>query len=449
MKADVTILGGGPGGFAAALRAREHGFKTALLEREAVGGVCLHRGCIPTKSLITNAFKKELFPDMLLKKERIVSRLHQGALATLKKESVSLIQGEAKILKEHVVGVEGDTIDTKFILIATGSRPKEIPGVPFDGGKILSSDDLLEIKEIPQSLCIIGGGPTGCEFASLFSLLGSHVMLVEAASFLLPGHDEDISEALRKIFVRQGIELHLKEQVSSLELKNEEVVLTTSSGKKLATGKVLISIGRVPNSSHLGLEGLNISLTNGFISVDDGLRTAIPSIFAVGDVIGKWPLAHVAAHQGRVAVDNMAGKKRVAEKTAIPECVFTFPEIARVGLTEKEAEAKGSEIRIGRSSFFVSAKAQMLEEKEGFIKLVGEARTGKLLGAHLLGPQVTELLGELTLALRTGIAIPEIGETIHPHPTLSESVEEAARDFVQRGKSHDSDTFSNVASKTH
>ena len=458
MKVDVTILGGGPGGFAAALKAREYGFKALLIEKEAVGGVCLHRGCIPTKSLLADAFllrkekredKKNAFSEMLSKKEKVVSRIHQGALDTLKKEGVLLIQGEAKVVREHLVRVNDETIETKFILIATGSRPKEITGFPFDGERILSSDDLLKIKDIPQSLLIIGAGPTGCEFASLFHVLGTQVFLLEVAPSILPGQDEEISEALKKIFIKQGIEVHAGETVVSVQKRDEGVVVSTASGEKKSAEKILVSIGRSPNSQNLGLESLEFSLINGVIPVDACLRTVVPSIYAVGDVTGKWPLAHVASHQGRIAIENIAGKKRSAEEMAIPECVFTMPEIAKVGWTEKEAKGKGKEIRVGRSSFFVSAKAQILEEKEGFVKLVGEAQTGKLLGAHLLGPQVTELLGELTLALRMEISVSEIQETIHPHPTLSESVEEAARDFVQKGKQRDNHTFSGMASKAN
>lgn len=448
MKADVTIVGGGPGGFAAALRAREYGFKTVLIEKEDVGGVCLHRGCIPTKSLIAEAlFKKNSFSEMLLKKDKIVSRLHQGAVATLQKGSITLLRGEAEIIAECSVRVNTETVETKFIVVATGSRPKEIPGVAFDGKTILSSDDLLQIKEVPKSLLVVGAGPTGCEFSSLFYLLGSQVTLLEAAPFLLPGQDGEISETLKKIFVKQGMAVCVGEKVTSFHSQEKVVSVTTSSGKTITAEKALISIGRRPNSERLGLEGLKIPLRDGFIPVDGSMRTTIPSIFAVGDVTGQWALAHVASHQGRVAVDTMAGKKRSAEKAAVPECIFTVPEVARVGWTEKEAREKGNETLVGRSSFFVSAKAQMLDEKEGFVKLIGDARTGKLLGAHLLGPHVTELLGELTLALRMGIPIPEIEETIHPHPTLSESIFEAGHDFVQKWKGRGQNTFSNMASK--
>ena len=457
MKTDLAIVGGGPGGFAAALKAREYGFKTLLIEKEAVGGVCLHRGCIPTKSLLADAFllrketsqKKSAFSEMLSKKERIVSRIHQGVLTTLQKEGVMLVEGEAKVVREHLVRVNDETIETKFILIATGSRPQEIAGLPFDGERILSSDDLLRVKDIPKSLLIIGAGPTGCEFASLFRVLGSEVVLLEAVPSILPGQDKEISEALKKIFIKQGIGIHVGKTVLSVEKGDKEATVSTTSGEKKSAENILVSIGRSPNSQNLGLESLAISLRNGYIPVDACMRTVVPSIYAVGDVTGKWPLAHVASHQGRIAIENMAGKKRSAEEMAIPECVFTMPEIAKVGWTEKEAQEKGKGIRVGRSSFFVSAKAQILEEKEGFVKLVGEAHTGKLLGAHLLGPQVTELLGELTLALRMGISIPEIQETIHPHPTLSESVEEAARDFVQKGKQRDNHTLSGMASKAN
>lgn len=447
MKTDVTVLGGGPGGLAAALWARRYGFKTVLVEKESVGGVCLHRGCIPTKSLIADAAslseglsreeKERRFAQMLQKKDQIVTRLYQGALATLQKEGVHLLQGEGRIVHDHGVLVKGETIETEFILIATGSRPRALSGIPFDGEKILSSDDLLKLAKIPESLLIVGGGPTGCEFASLFHLLGSSVTLLEATPFLLPGYDEEISEALRNIFVRQGIAVQLNEKVISLRRDGHQVLMATVSGKTWVSERVLVSIGRLPNSRELGLETLNIPFENDFISVDRAMRTAVPSIFAVGDVTGKWALAHVASHQGRVAVGNMAGSGQTMEEVAIPECVFTIPEVAKVGWTEKMAREKGKIISIGRSPFIASAKAQILEQKEGFVKLVGERDSGKLLGAHLLGPHVTELLGELTLALRMGATVGEIRDTIHPHPTLSETIEEAAC------------AFSNVASKAH
>ncbi|MFH1857697.1 MAG: dihydrolipoyl dehydrogenase [Candidatus Omnitrophota bacterium] len=453
MKADVTILGGGPGGIAASLHASHNQFKTILVEKDAVGGVCLHRGCIPTKSLITDALaleeglsgkeKQAFLEAMLRRKESVVARLHQGALASLRDAGVLVVRGEARIISERCVRVNEENIDTRFILVATGSRPKTIQGFPFDGTEILSSDHLLQEKEAPGSLVIIGAGPSGCEFAGLFHRLGTRVILLEALPFLLPGFDEEISETLKKIFIRQGIGVHTGETVASFQRDDGGVLVAAASGAHYRAEKVLVSVGRTPNTQGLGLEELGVSMNQGFIAVDRQMRTSVPTVFAVGDATGKWPLAHAASHQGRVAVDAMAGKESAAEEFAVPECVFTVPEVAKVGWTEKTARGRGK-VSIGRAPFIRSAKAQILGQKEGFVKLVGESPGGKLVGAHLIGPHVTELIGELALACRVGISIRDIQEVPHPHPTLSESVEEAARDFVQRD-----DTFSGLASKTN
>ncbi len=439
-KADVTIVGGGPGGFAAALRARKHGFETFLVEKSALGGVCLNEGCIPTKSFIADALrlKKEIpaeeknlyFPEMIRKKDGLVLRLRRGAAATLKQHGVNVLEAEARVTGPGTVRAGYETIETRFILIATGSRPRPLEQVPFDEEQILSSDGLLGLKEVPGSLLVIGAGPTGCEFASLFHLLGCRVTLVEATPALLPGQDREISEFLKKEMLRQGISVHTGETVREMKRGKDSVEITLHSREVLRADKILVSIGRIPNSHHLGLENLGVLSPKGFVVVDDSMKSAVPSLFAVGDVVGGYPLAHVASHQGRIAVDRMAGIDRKVEREAIPECIFTFPEIGRVGKTEEEERSQQKKIRVGKSFFLASAKAHMLDEKEGFIKLIGEEKTGKLLGAHLIGPHVTELLGELTLALRKGISIPEIADTIHPHPTLSESVEEAARDFA-------------------
>ncbi|MBI4436980.1 MAG: dihydrolipoyl dehydrogenase [Candidatus Omnitrophica bacterium] len=426
MEADLTILGGGPAGFRAALRAREYGFKTFLIEKEEVGGVCLHRGCIPTKCLLTdvlflkkNSVGKErakVFQGMLRRKSEVVSRLHSGMESTLRKSGVAMVHGRGELLREHLLRVNGKEIKTRFILIATGSRPKELPGAPFDGKQILTSDDLLGLHEIPERLVIIGAGPTGCEFASLYHALGTHVTLLEATSQLLPASDETISEELKKIFVREGMEVKVGEKVTSLQKGTAE--------------KILVSIGRLPNSEALG-RNLGILLPDGSVEVDPFMRTAVSSIYAVGDVTGKSLLAHVASYQAEIAVDHMAGKTdKTMEGRAIPECVFTIPEVAQVGLTEKKAREKRKEVFVGRSSFLASAKAHILEEKLGFVKLVGDGETGEFLGAHLLGPQVTELIAELTLLLQTHGTLRQLAETIHPHPTVSETVREAALDFI-------------------
>ena len=338
VKADVTILGGGPGGIAASLRARQYGFKTILVEKDAVGGVCLHHGCIPTKSLITDVLslkedtseeeKKNFFGAMLRKKENVVSRIHQGVLSTLRKEGVLLMRGEGRITQEHRVRVNEEEITTKFILIATGSRPKSLPGLSFDGKRILSSDDLLRFEELPKSLLVIGAGATGCEFASLFHLLGTQVTLLEGTSFILPGHDEELSLALKKIFVRQGIDVKTGKKVSTIE-----------EGTQAA--KVLLSVGRTPNSP-FGLDALNLSLKNDYIPVDRHMRTSVPSVFAIGDVVGKWPLAHVASHQGRVAVDNIAGKtpwQKSARSRSV--CLQNRNSLRSVGQNAKPATKGG------------------------------------------------------------------------------------------------------------
>ncbi len=427
---DLAIIGAGWAGFNAMIRARERGLSVCLIDSGQLGGTCLNQGCIPTKALIQSAKVYSLtqkshvfgvqvqfpvvdFAKVQERKAAVVKQLQAGMRFVLK--DVELIKGRAEFVSPLELRVDGQALKARNILIAVGSAPAPLTGFPFDGKRILSSDDMLNLPAVPVSLLIIGGGVIGCEFASLYAALGCRVTIVEKMAQLLPGEDKDAARKLENTFTKKGITVLNNSDASTVNMQDFE--------------KVLVSVGRNPCTGGLNLESMGVQLDKGKITVDEYMRTRAPSIFAAGDCTGMIMLAHYAAHQGRVAADNVAIPAHpVKTQTAcVPNCIFTDPEIASVGLHEEKARAIGRDVAVHKFEFLASGMARILDETDGFIKIVAERSSGVVLGAVIIGPRATELIGILTLAVSASMTIQQLRNAIFAHPTLSESVGEAAR----------------------
>lgn len=431
MDYDLIVIGVGPAGICAALRARELGLKVALIEKSQIGGTCLNQGCIPTKTLIQSAKVYSLtkksshfgidittppqvnFLKIQERKDKIIQQLRSGMQSMLR--GIDFINAPAQILSNEEVKTDGKILRTRFILIATGAKPQELPGLRFEGKKVISSDEILDLKEVPASLLIIGGGVIGCEFASLFSALGTQVSLLEKMPQLLPGQDAEIAKKLEAIFKKKGIKVNTNTDAKDAQLENYDLVL--------------LCIGRISQTAELGLEKTGIKLEKGRILVDEYLKTDVPNIYAAGDCTAKIMLAHYASYQGRLAVENICHPSAVQKinDLNIPNCIFTDPEIASVGLTEEEAKNNKRDIKIHKLDFMGSGMARILDETEGFIKIISDQKTQEVLGASIIGGRSTELIGILTLAVSAHLNISQIQKTVLPHPTLSESITEALR----------------------
>jgi dihydrolipoamide dehydrogenase len=423
---DLAIIGAGWAGFNAALRARDLGLKVALIDKSDLGGTCLNKGCIPTKALIQSAKTLSLikkannfgvhpehiqikFSEVQARKNKLILQLRQGMNSLLK--GIDYFNSEAILLDKNTVDLKGDKVNSKYILIATGSRPYELPVLPFDAKIVISSDDILDIGEMPGSILIIGAGVIGCEFASLFSILGSKVKMIEKLPRILANEDLDVSKKAELIFKKKGIEINTNTDSENFNIRGFDLVL--------------VSVGRIPNTKSLGLANLGIMTEKEKIITDDYLKTNIPNIYAAGDCTGKIMLAHFASYQGKVAAENIFKDCSCkADNTVIPNCIFTEPEIASVGLSEEIAKAKGLDIKIDKFDFMASGMARILEESEGFIKVISDKSSEKIIGASIIGPRATELIALFTLAVSCGLKRKDIKDTVFAHPTLSESIGE-------------------------
>ncbi|MCD6574692.1 dihydrolipoyl dehydrogenase [Candidatus Aerophobetes bacterium] len=447
---DVTVIGGGPAGYVAAIRAAQLGGKVILVEKERLGGVCLNIGCIPTKTLarsceilsfIKNAreFGIEVetpninLPQLMTRKKRVVNRLVGGVDYLLKKNKIQWIKGEARFLNSSTIEVRGEKeerIKTRNTIIAAGSFPASLSINGIDEKAMLSSTQALEIENIPENFLIIGAGAIGVEFANIYNSLGSKVVLIEMLSHILPGEDEEISESLRKIMEKKGITIFTESTLISAKKEGEKYTgeIKTPQGKeKVLFDRVLVSIGRRPNSKELHLDKAGVRTDErGWIKVDSRMQTTSPGIYAAGDIIGGYLLAHVAYMEGEVAAENAMGEDSRINYRAIPRFICSTPEVAAVGLTEKKAKEEGHNIKIGRYPFSANGKAIIFGEREGLVKIVCDSDTEEILGMHILGPQATDLILEGTLAINQESTVREIIDTIHPHPTLSEAIREAA-----------------------
>jgi len=443
---DVVIIGGGPAGYVAAIHAAHLGAKVALVEKDRLGGTCLNRGCIPTKALVrtvevllearrANQFGIEIgnikanFPKIMACKSNIASQVVSGVQQLMKLNKISVYKGTAQIMSPHLVKVNDTPITTRKIIIATGSEPAPlpVPGAELPG--VLSSDDILELKELPESLVIIGGSCIGVEFAIIFNGLGTKVTIVEGRPLLLESIDEEISRRFAQILSRQGIEVKIGAVVKAIKREGAalKVVWDTPEGEQGVEGQmVLTASGRRPYSEGLGLSELGIKMDGRAIVVNERLETNINDIYAVGDVVGQRMLAHVASYEGEVAVENALGHPRQVDYKAVPSCVFTQPEVASVGITETEAKDSGIPYKVSIFPFSASGRAIAMGETRGMIKMICNADKGTILGVHIMGPHADDLIAEGALAVQLGATARDIAHTIHTHPTLSEAVREAA-----------------------
>ncbi|MCL6515791.1 dihydrolipoyl dehydrogenase [Alicyclobacillus sp.] len=459
---DLVVIGGGVGGYAAAIRAAQLGMKAAVVERDKLGGTCLHRGCIPSKALLRTAevlstareaaeYGVDTGPAALnleqamARKRRVVSQLHQGVEFLMKKHGVEVIPGVGRVMGPSIfspqagaVAVERDgdrmILTPRFLLIATGSRAKALPGLPFDGTRVISSDHALELSRLPASMLIVGAGAIGVEWASMMADFGVRVTLVEALAQVLPQEDEAVSRELARLLKKRGVRVMTRVRVltETADVTEEGVavdVVQEESGarERVAAEVVLVAVGREPVTDGLGLEATEVRVNRGAVVVDEHYRTAEPNIFAVGDVIGGLQLAHVAMHEGIHAVEVMAGRTpKPIDYTMMPRCTYSRPEVASVGLTEAEARSRGCEVVCGQFSFKANGKALVYGAPEGFVKVVADRDTDDVLGVHMIGPRVTDLIAEGALARVLNATPWEMAHTVHPHPTLAEALGEAA-----------------------
>lgn len=456
---DVAIIGGGPGGYVAAIRAAQLGLEVILIEKEHLGGVCLNWGCIPTKALLRNAEVIDLlgrgkefgfalagfqadYGAAVGRSRKVADRLVQGVTALMRNNGISVVEGVGHIVGRGALRValnngEQRELRAGAIIAATGARARTIPGIVADGERILTARHALAMRHLPTSAIIVGAGPIGMEFAHLWHTYGSKVTILEMLSHLLPLEDEDTSREMERVCKRRKIQFQTSTQVEGIELTADgvEVQVRTEEGtvEHLQAEKVLVAIGVQPNSEDLELEAAGVQTERGWIAVDDRMQTTAPGIWAIGDVTGKLPLAHVASAQGILAAEDIAGlQTRSLDYGAMPRCTYTQPQVASFGLTEAQALEQAHTIQVGRFPFRANGKALALGDHDGFAKLIVDDRSGWLLGAHLVGPEATELLPELVLA-RTAELLPEqLAGSVHAHPTLSEALMEAAHGVFGR-----------------
>lgn len=449
---DLIVIGSGPGGYVAAIRAAQLGLRTAVVEKDSqLGGTCLHRGCIPTKALLHTAatldeiksagkFGIEVpepsldLPRAHKYKNRVVGKNAKGIEYLFRKNQIEAIHGRGRLAGPHEVEVEHASgtsrYQTRHVLVATGSVPREIPVAPTDGERVLSSDHILELERVPESLAVLGAGAVGCEFASIYRSFGSRVTLVEMLPRVLPLEDEEVSAELRKAFRKRGIEVMTDTTLKAAETRDESVrLLFDGEGRDdgLEVEMLLVAVGRAPVSEGLGLEELGIRIEGGYVEVNEWMQTAAPNVYAIGDVVNTPWLAHVASSEGILAAEHMAGEEaRPLDYDRVPSCTYCEPEVASVGLSEAEARRRGFDVVTGKFPFSALGKAAILGHTWGFVKIVRETRYDELLGVHIVGPHATDLIAEACVALQVESTTEELFRTMHAHPTLSESVMEAA-----------------------
>jgi dihydrolipoamide dehydrogenase len=450
---DVVVVGGGPGGYVAAIRASQLGLKTACIEAKHLGGICLNWGCIPTKSLLRNAEIWETvqhadeyglkfdnvsfdFSKIIARSRGIADRMSKGVAFLFKKYKVDHIEAYGKLLAKNRIGTfdkDGnklDEIEAKHIILATGARPRSIPGIEIDGKSVISYFEAMSLKELPKKMIVLGAGAIGVEFAYFYNALGTEVTIVEMLDHILPIEDEDVSKELERNFRKKKIGLKTKHKVESIAADNDGVKVKVSSdkGEEILEGDLaLMAVGVRGNVENIGLEELGIVLDRGYIKVDEYYRTNVEGVYAIGDVVGPPWLAHVASAEGLTCIEAIAGKHPVpVNYENIPGCTYCQPQVASVGLTEKKAKELGHEIKVGKFPFSASGKAVASGHPEGFVKMIFDAKYGELLGAHIIGAEATELIAEAALGRTLESTEHEFIKTVHAHPTMSEALMEAA-----------------------
>ena len=455
-KKDLVIIGSGPGGYVAAIRAGQLGMDVAVVEKDPqYGGTCLHRGCIPTKALLHTATvldearhagsfgvrvgEAELDLDGAHAfKDKVVQKNAKGIEYLFKKNKVQGVRGRGRLTGPHTVevddGEETTTLEAENVLIATGSVPREIPIAPTDGERILSSDHILRTPRVPRSLAVLGAGAVGTEFASIFASFGTQVTLLEMLPRVLPIEDEEVSKELARVFKKRGLRIEAGTTMTSAEVVDDGVLISIEKGEKketLEAEALLIAVGRAPVTENLGLEAIGVELDRGYIQVNEAMQSAVPHVYAIGDVVPTPWLAHVASAEGILAVEHMAGlEARPIDYDLVPSVTYCEPEVGSVGLTEAEARERGHDVAVGKFPFTALAKAAIVGRTEGFVKVVRETRYDQVLGVHIIGAHATDLLAEACVALRLESTTEELFRTIHAHPTLSEAMAEAAHAAV-------------------
>jgi len=450
---DIAVIGAGPGGYVAAIRAAQMGARVLVIEKGPLGGTCLNRGCIPTKAFLSDVkpfHKIKMSPvyrgserlsldikKMVGRKNQVVETMTKGVAALFKSNGVTWAQGTGGFVDSRTIGVlHGDrqtTYRANNIIIATGSTVATIPTVSLDGRKVLSSNEIFDIPTVPEEMVIIGGGVIGVEFATIFNALGTRVTIVEMLPTIISTEDDEVIRGLRVLLQGQGITVLTDTRVTgtSISKGTVNVKIQEASGKEdlLTAEKVLMAVGRTPHTQGLGVEKIGLQMDGLFIKVDGRMETNVDRVYAIGDVIGKMMLAHAASAEGIVAVENIMGKSREMDYHRIPSCIYSFPEVASVGLKEKEAREKGLDIKVGKFPYQYSAKAMAMGESDGFVKIIAEKEMGEIVGVHILGEHATDLIGECLLAMHLEAAVEDLGEVVKGHPTLSETITEAALDW--------------------
>lgn len=460
IEVDIAILGGGIGGYTAAVRAAQLGKSVVLVEKDKLGGTCLHRGCIPSKSLLRSAemfrtMKDSVsygieatgvsinFDKILQRKDETVAQLYQGVQSLVASHKIQVIHGTGRVIgpsifspKSGALAIEtseGESINvvSTNLIIATGSKPRTLPGIEIDGTTVMTSDEALQMKELPQSIIIVGGGVIGVEWASLLHDFGVEVTVIEAGEQLIPQEDSALAKELQRLMSERGIKIITSAKLNTASLvKNDDVLTLTidEDGKErtLTGEKLLVCVGRTANTAGLGIENTDITLADDFIKVNANMQTSEPHIYAIGDVNGGMQLAHVAAYEGKLAVEHCAGLPvEASPQHLVPRCIYTQPEVAAVGWTEQEALAQGYKLRKATIPFRVIGKAHVLGMTDGFVKVIADEQTNDILGVHMIGPQVTDHISEATVAQLLDATPWEVSQAIHPHPTLSEGLSEA------------------------
>jgi dihydrolipoamide dehydrogenase len=459
---DLVILGGGTGGYVAAVRASQLGLKTAIVEKSKLGGTCLHQGCIPSKALLRSAevfatTKKSEefgvmtsdvtlnFPKVQERKNKIIDQLHKGVQHLMKQGKIDIYEGTGRILGPSIFspmpgtisvemnnGEENEMLIPKNVIIGTGSRPRSLPGLEVDGEYVMTSDEALQMDSLPNSIIIVGGGVIGIEWASMLSDFGVEVTVLEYADRIIPTEDKEISKEMQRLMKKRKIKMVTGAKVLPETLQKGEGTIAISAEvkgeqKEFQAEKMLVSVGRMANVEGIGIENTEIQIEKGFIKTNEFYQTKESHIYAIGDVIGGLQLAHVASHEGIVAVEHIAGEKpEPIEYRLISKCIYSSPEVASVGYTEDEAIEKGFKVKVGKFSFRAIGKALVFGESDGFVKMIAAEETNDILGVHMIGPHVTDMISEAGLAQVLDATPWEVAHTIHPHPTLSEAIGEAA-----------------------
>jgi dihydrolipoamide dehydrogenase len=458
---DLVILGGGTGGYVAAIRASQLGLKTAIVEKGKLGGTCLHKGCIPSKALLRSAevyatakhsedFGISIsdvtynFEKVQQRKSKIIDQLHKGVQHLMKQGKIDVYEGLGRILGPSIFspmpgtisvemnsGEENEMLIPKNVIVATGSRPRTLPGLEIDGQLVITSDEALELESLPSSIIIVGGGVIGIEWASLLSDFGVDVTVIEYADRIIPTEDKEVSKEMQRLMKKKGVKLITGAKVlPETIVKGDNVTISAEikgSQKTFEAEKLLVSVGRQANVEGIGIENTDIQIEKGSVVTNEFFQTKETHIYAIGDVIGGLQLAHVASHEGIIAVEHIAGlTPEPMDYNLVSKCIYSNPEVSSVGLTEDQAKEKGYKVKVGKFSFRAIGKALVFGESDGFVKIIADEETDDLLGVHMIGPHVTDMISEAGLAMVLDATPWEIAHTIHPHPTLSEAIGEAA-----------------------